>query len=261
MFLEMGEYVKSLLIVCPLVFLAGFVDAIAGGGGLISLPAYLFAGVPSHMAIGTNKFAMSIGTATASANYIKAKKVNFSIAIWSMLGALAGASIGSNIALLIPDKVLTMMMVAALPVVAVFILTRKELRSDDIQLKEMGKVRFTITCIAIGLFIGMYDGMIGPGTGTFMILAFTSLIGLDMVTSSGCAKLSNLASNVASLFVFLFNGQINFALAIPAAICTTLGAVFGSKLAIKGGSKYIKVTIFLVLTMLFVKFGYELFVK
>ena len=100
-----------------------------------------------------------------------------------------------------------------------------------------------------------------PGTGTFMILAFTSLIGLDMVTSSGCAKLSNLASNVASLFVFLFNGQINFALAIPAAICTTLGAVFGSKLAIKGGSKYIKATIFLVLTMLFVKFGYELFVK
>ena len=255
----MGEYVKSLLIICPLVFTAGFVDAIAGGGGLISLPAYLFAGVPSHMAIGTNKFAMSIGTATASANYIRAKKVNFSIAIWSMLGALAGAATGSKIALLIPDKILTMMMVAALPVVAVFILTRKELRSDDIKPKEMSRVKFVITCIAIGLFIGMYDGMIGPGTGTFMIIAFTSLIGLDLVTSSGCAKLSNLASNVASMLVFLLSGQINFKLAIPAAVCTTLGAVIGSKLAIKGGSKYIKVVIFLVLGMLFVKFGYELF--
>ena len=84
----MGAYVKSLLIICPLVFTAGFVDAIAGGGGLISLPAYLFAGVPSHMAIGTNKFAMSIGTATASANYIRAKKVNFSIAVCIALDSL-----------------------------------------------------------------------------------------------------------------------------------------------------------------------------
>jgi len=252
------EYLKSLLIICPLVFTAGFVDAIAGGGGLISLPAYLFAGVPSHMAIGTNKLAMSIGTATASANYIKAKKVNYSIAVWSMLGALAGAATGSRIALFISDKVLTMMMVGALPIVAVFILTRKELRSDDIQLREMSRTRFVITCVAIGFFIGVYDGMIGPGTGTFMILAFTSLIGLDLVTASGCAKLSNLASNVASLVVFAISGQINFALGIPAAICTTLGAFIGSKLAIKGGSKYIRIIIFLVLAMLFVKFGYEL---
>lgn len=257
----MGEYLKSLLIICPLVFTAGFVDAIAGGGGLISLPAYLFAGVPSHMAIGTNKFAMSIGTATASANYIRARKVNFSIAIWSMLGALVGAATGSRIALLISDRILTMMMLGALPVVAVFIATRKELRSDDIQRKEMGRTRFLITCIAIGLFIGMYDGMIGPGTGTFMILAFTSLLGLDLVTSSGCAKLSNLASNVASLCVFAISGQINFSLGIPAAICTTLGAFLGSRLAIKGGSRYIRIIIFLVLAMLFVKFGYELLAK
>lgn len=254
----MGEYVTSLLIICPLVFAAGFVDAIAGGGGLISLPAYLFAGVPSHMAIGTNKLAMSIGTATASANYIKAKKVDFSIAVWSVIGALMGAAMGSRIALLISDKVLTMMMLGALPVVAIFILTRKELRSDEIDPKEMGRTRFAITCLAIGLFIGMYDGMIGPGTGTFMILAFTSLLGLDLVTSSGCAKLSNLASNVASLLVFAVSGQINFSLGIPAAICTTAGAFIGSKLAIKGGSKYIRIIIFLVLAMLFVKFGYEL---
>ena len=257
----MGEYVTSLLIICPLVFAAGFVDAIAGGGGLISLPAYLFAGVPSHMAIGTNKLAMSIGTATASANYIKAKKVDFSIAIWSVIGALMGAAMGSRIALLISDKALTMMMLGALPVVAIFILTRKELRSDEIEPKEMGRTRFVITCLAIGLFIGMYDGMIGPGTGTFMILAFTSLLGLDLVTSSGCAKLSNLASNVASLLVFAVSGQINFSLGIPAAICTTAGAFIGSKLAIKGGSKYIRIIIFLVLAMLFVKFGYELFAK
>ncbi len=254
----MSEYLKTLLIICPLVFTAGFVDAAAGGGGLISLPAYLFAGVPVHTAAGTNKFAMSIGTTMASVNYMRAGKVNYATAVWSMLGALCGAAAGSRAATLISDRYLTMLMLAVLPVVAVFIATRKELRSDAVQKKEMSRRRFAATGLCIGLFAGMYDGLVGPGTGTFMILAFTGFLGLDLVTSSGCAKLSNLASNIGSLTVFALNGMVDLRLGIPAAGCTVLGAYAGSRLAITGGAKYIRLIIFFVLALLFVKFGYEL---
>lgn len=254
----MNEYLRTLLIICPLVFTAGFVDAVAGGGGLISLPAYLFAGVPVHVAAGTNKFAMCIGTSTASYNYIRAKKVNYSIAVWSMLGALVGASIGSKLATLISDEHLTFLMLAVLPVVAIFIVTRKELTSDDVQMKELSRRKFVAISVCIGLFSGIYDGLVGPGTGTFMILAFTGFLGLDLVTSSGCAKLSNLASNIGSLAVFASSGMVDLRLGIPAACFTTLGAYTGSRLAIAGGAKYIRIIIFFVLIMLFVKFGYEL---
>ena len=116
-----------------------------------------------------------------------------------------------------------------------------------------------ITAIGIGLVIGCYDGLIGPGTGTFLMLCFTGLLGLDLLVSGGCAKVANLASNLASAAVYLFNGKAMYSLLIPAAICSIAGGWLGSRFAIKGGSKRIRKVMFLVLLMLLVKMIYDYF--
>ncbi len=245
-------------IVCPLVFLAGFVDSIAGGGGLISLPAYLLAGLPAHYAIGTNKTAMSIGTLTAAVKYLKAGKIDLRVGILSAAGSFLGASGGSALALMIPDSILKMIMLAILPVVAVFLLIKKDFGEAVDSSKKISAQRLTVSSLVIGLVIGCYDGLIGPGTGTFFILVFTALLGFDLLKSSGCAKAANLASNVASMIVFSVNGKVLFPLAIPAAFFAVAGNYCGARLAISGGSKYVRYAIFLVIGLLFIKMASEL---
>ena len=257
----MGELIRQLLIICPFIFLAGFVDSIAGGGGVISLPTYLFAGLPAHLAAGTNKFAMCLGTTMASVNYLRAKKVHLQVALFSVVGAFIGSAIGARTALFVSEEVLKNIMLFVLPIIAVFMLlkdkifNRRRLKETALteQISLSGK-KVAVLSLVIGLVIGVYDGMIGPGTGTFLILAYSWFLGMDLVTGSGCAKLCNLASNVAALIVYLIGGKVVFAIGIPAAICAILGNFVGSKLAIKGGAKYIRIVMILVFVLLFVKF-------
>ncbi len=254
----MSELLKMCLIICPLVFVAGFVDAIAGGGGLISLPAYLLAGLSAHLAIGTNKLAMSIGTFIAAGNYIKAKRFDLKVSLITAAGSFFGALIGSSLALMISDHVLKIIMLTILPAVAIFMLVKKDFGKADNEPKQLSPRRLTGSSLLIGLVLGCYDGLIGPGTGTFLILAFTALMGFDLLKSSGCAKVVNLASNVAALIVFILNGKVLFAVAIPAAVCAMAGNYAGAKLAIRGGSKYVRYTMFLVIGLLIVKMAADL---
>lgn len=243
---------KMYLIVCPLVFLAGFVDSIAGGGGLISLPAYLLAGLPAHFAMGTNKTAMSVGTFASALKYLRAGKTDLKVGGFSALGSLIGASLGSMLALMIPDSVLKIIMLAVLPAVAIFLIVKKDFGAKSDTERKLSLKRIIITAFIIGLVIGCYDGLVGPGTGTFLILAFTGFLGFDLLKSSGCAKVANLASNIASLVIFSISGKVLVPLAIPAAAFAVAGNWLGTKLAIKGGSKYIRYTIFLVIGLLFI---------
>ena len=255
----MNELLKMLLIICPLVFTAGFVDAVAGGGGLISLPAYMLAGLPTHQAAGCNKFSASLGTTVATVNYIKSGKVKFRIAIVAAIGAIIGSSMGTNLALLISDKLLKGMMVVIIPVVAIFLVTQKHLGKEDKE--EQGEERSllvqSIISSIIGLVIGCYDGLIGPGTGTFLMIAFSLILRMDLVTSSGCAKVANLASNLTSVIIYTLGGKVIFMLAIPAAICSMLGGYLGSRFAIKGGSQKVRYVMFVVIGLLFVKTAFE----
>lgn len=252
----MPELLKICLIVCPLVFLGSFVDSIAGGGGIITLPAYMLAGLPIHTAAGTNKLVAMFGSVTASAEYFRSGNVMLKIALLSALGSVAGAVIGTNLALLIPPATLEIVMMIVLPVVAVFLSLNKNFGMDH-KPKLFSKVMESSTALAIGLVIGCYDGLIGPGTGTFLILCFSGIMGLDLLVSGGCAKVSNMASNIASGIVFLFNGKAMYSLLLPAAIFSILGSYFGSKFAIKGGSKRIRSVMFVVLGMLFIKMIYD----
>ncbi len=246
------------IVVCPLVFLAGFVDSVAGGGGLISLPAYLFVGLPPHLASGTNKMVNCVGTGLATWKYYKSGKIRLTLALCAALGALAGAALGTRIALLINPDIFQILLLVALPVAAGLILLKKDFGTadDEPPIPETGKNQ--AICLAIGLVMGCYDGMIGPGTGTFMIMLFTAILGMDLLTASGCAKMGNLASNCASAVLWLLNGQVMLTLFIPGTLCNLLGNYLGARYAIHGGSKKVRSMIFVVLGLLFVKFFYEL---
>lgn len=253
----MNEVVRMLLIVCPLIFLAGFVDAVAGGGGIISLPAYFLAGLPAHIAAGTNKVSAGCGTIIAAVKYLRDGKVKLRIAVFSAIGAVVGAMIGTHLALFISEQLLQGLMLVAIPLVAIFLVTQKGLGKETNE-KEMSISKQSIIATLIGLVIGCYDGLIGPGTGTFLILAFSALLGLELVTSSGCAKVSNLASNLTSMSIYILNGKVLFWLALPAAVCAMLGGYVGARFAIKGGAKNVRYVMFIVLALLFGKTFLEL---
>ena len=233
-----------LLIICPLVFIAGFIDAVAGGGGLVSLPAYLFAGVPIHIAYGTNKFANCIGTGMASAKFLKSGNIKLKPALISATGALIGSWVGAQLVLLLDEKYLQYSLMIILPIVAIFLLFNRNF-GQDINIKEVPIRKLYIISFIIGLIIGVYDGFFGPGTG--------SICGFNMITASGNAKIVNLASNLAALVVYILNGKVSFMIGIPAAIFAVLGNYIGAHFAINKGSKFIKPVIILVIAMLFIK--------
>lgn len=244
------------LLVCPMLFLAGFVDSVAGGGGLISLPAYLFVGVPVHLASGTNKTVNAIGTGTAAWRYLRSGKVELRTAVLAAAGALTGGALGARLALWCSEQVLQACVLAALPVAAAVMVWKRDLgqtRSDRWTPRQHAALS-----ALIGLCMGAYDGLIGPGTGTFMILAFTLVLGMDLLTASGCAKAANLASNVASAVVWIAGGKVYWQLAVPAVVCCVAGNWCGARYAIRGGSTKVRRMIFVVLGLLFLKMGWEL---
>ena len=252
----MYSYKIMLLIICPLVFCAGFVDAIAGGGGIISLPAYIFAGVPIHIAYGTNKFANCIGTCVASVKFLKSGNIKMISALLSALGALIGSWFGAQLVLFLDEKYLKYCLLIILPMVAVFLLFNGRFKAGE-SIKEVSNKKVYPLSIIIGIVIGAYDGFFGPGTGTFLVLAFTSFLGFNLITASGNAKVVNLASNFAALIAYILKGKVFFMIGIPAAICAALGNYLGAQLAIKNGSKVIKPIMVIVIAMLFIKVIYS----
>ncbi len=252
----MNEFLKTCLIVCPLIFLTGFVDSVAGGGGLISLPAYMLVGIPIHLASGTNKVVNGVGTAVAAWRYFREGKVDLRASAWSAAGALAGAAAGARLALWCPERILHTVMLIALPLVAVVLAVRKDFGRTPVP-RNWTKRRERWLSLAIGLGIGMYDGLIGPGTGTFLAMAFTLVLGMDLLTATGCAKVANLASNAASAAVWILGGKVLWRLAAPAVVCSILGSLCGTRYAIRGGSEKVRHMIFVVLGLLFVKMIWE----
>ena len=237
-------------IVCPLCFLAGFVDSVAGGGGLISLPAYYLAGLPPVLAAGTNKLSACLGTLAASGQFLKGKQVALPVALLAALGAFPGSWLGTAVLQRIPEETIRVMMIAAIPVVAVLVLRKNKSLGNACRVPEK---LYLPTAFGIGLLVGFYDGLVGPGTGTFLILMFTMILGLDAVLASGTAKLVNLASNVASLTEMLLAGKVLFALGLPAAACAIAGNLLGASMTLKKGTGFIRRMLLVVLALLLAK--------
>lgn len=241
-----------LCIICFFVFLAGFVDAAAGGGGLISLPAYIATGMPAHVAYGCNKFSSACGTTLASLRFFRNRAMDVQIALLAAIGSFAGSGVAARIVLLLDDAVLKRIVIIFLPVAALVIFLNRDYGETN-QSDSLSKRRKFLLALVIGLLIGFYDGMVGPGTGTFAIIAFSILMKYDLKTASGNAKILNLASNYASLITYALSGNILWTVAVPAAVCNVLGSYFGSGMALKKGAAFIRPMILVVMILLMIK--------
>ena len=243
---------QMFLIVCPMLFLAGLVDAIGGGGGLISLPAYLLAGVPIHQTIATNKLSSTCGTALATARFIREGLVNWRLAVPTILVAMLGSSLGANLSMMVADGVMEMVLFIVLPVVA-FVVLNPKIFHDNEETDLVLDRKLWITAIVSAFVVGVYDGFYGPGTGTFLIIAFTVFAKLDIRTSNAQAKVINLTTNITSLAIFLMSGQVVVLLGLAAAVCNMAGNYVGAGLALTKGSRITRPVIVLVLGLLFLK--------
>lgn len=241
----------TFLIVCPLVFLAGFVDAIAGGGGLISLPAYMFAGIPVHNAIATNKLSSVTGTFVSTFRLVKNKHVDWGLVPGTVICALFGSVIGANLALVISDRVLKTVLVFVLPVVAVCVLRDKDFETVIPEGFTRKKQYLIMAVCSLG--IGIYDGFYGPGTGTFLLLVFTKLGKLNMEKATGNVKVVNLSSNISALVTFILAGKILWGLGLAASCFSIAGHYVGAGMVVNNGVKIIKPIILVVLVLLLIK--------
>lgn len=245
------------LLVCPLVGLAGFVDSIAGGGGLISLPAYLISGLPVHTCIATNKMSSSMGTTIATARYALSGYIDWHLAVFCVIAGLGGSALGAKIALLISDTLFRMLMLVILPLTALYVLRRKNL-FDDTDQKPLPFAQMAAFASVIAFALGLYDGFYGPGTGTFLILLLTRFAHLDLHRANGVTKVINLSSNIGSLAVYLASGQVLLPLGLCAGAFSILGNYLGSKCFTQKGSKIARPIILLVLTVFFIRTLLEL---
>ncbi len=244
------------LIVCPLAFIAGFVDSIAGGGGLISLPAFIFAGLPVHQAIGTNKLASTMGTTIATIRYAINGYMVKAFVIVGVACGLSGSWIGSNLALMASDTVLKAIMLIALPFIAFFVLKTKDLDAFSKEPLPQGKA-MAITAI-IALVVGVYDGFYGPGTGTFLMMLLPALAHQDVRTAAGTTKAINLSTNVAALVVFLVNGAVLLPLGLAAGAFNIIGNYIGSGKFTKAGSSIVRPIMLVVLVLFAAKLIFDL---
>lgn len=250
-----GYSIWLVALICVGVFLAGFVDAIGGGGGIIAVPMYLLAGLPTHLALGTNKLSSCIGTAVSTFRYVRSGFVNWPLAVPSILLALIGSHLGTRLQLMLDERYLKYMLLVVLPVVAVVLLRQKKLP------EQPGDIRPWLQRAIVwgaSLIVGAYDGFYGPGTGTFLLLIFCGLAKLDVRTASGNVKLVNLASNLGALLTSLLAGKVLLPIGLIAGVFSIAGHYIGAGLTIKNGSKIVRPVIFVVLALLAVKVVVEL---
>lgn len=235
---------------CALLFVAGFVDAIAGGGGLISTPAFLFAGLPLHAVIGTNKLANSMGTALVTWKFAKEGYMKWELVVPSVILALAGSFLGSSLSVLTDEAILRVVMLAIIPVAAFYTFHSKNLGEG----KDAWSDRTcAILCAAVAFTVGFYDGFYGPGTGTFLMLLLTGVAHLHVNRAAGVTKAINLTTNITALVVFLANGTVFIPLGLLAGCCNLVGSYLGANLFAEKGMAVVRPVILVVLFLFALK--------
>lgn len=251
----------TLAILCLAAFTAGFVDAIVGGGGLIQLPIalVLLPSFPVASVVGSLKIPSFSGTAFAAVQYIRKVKLQWKLLLMMMLLATLSAFVGSSLLTKVHNDFMKPILLVVLSLVAVYSYTKKNFGQHVS--KELSKGRIVNYAIIISIIIGFYDGFIGPGTGSFLILAFITIIGIDFLHASANAKMVNLATNAGSIVLFLIKGTIIWSIAIPMAICNAIGGIVGAKLAINKGNKFIRVFFLIVVIGTLIRFAYDVFIR
>lgn len=244
----------TLLIVCPLVFLGGLVDAIAGGGGLITLPGYLIAGVPAHVALGTNKLSSAMGMCISTVRLYRGGFIDLRLAGVPIAAAFIGSLVGARAALMVPETVFQLILIFCLPVVAILVMRKKALLPDT---QEMEIARRWLLLGVCAFICGTYDGFYGPGAGAFMLLAFSAIAKLGVRDASGQMKIVNFASGLAALATFAVAGEVDWILGLAAGVFGIVGHYIGAGLVMKNGSRVVRPIIIVVLAILFIKTAWD----
>ena len=237
--------------------LAGLVDAVVGGGGLIQIPTLftVFPGATPATLFGTNKVASIFGTGNAALRYMKAIRVPWQAALPAAFAAFVFSYFGAMTVALLPKALLRPVMLVLLILVALYTLARKDFGSVD-ENRIHGR-RDTVVALLLGAAIGFYDGFFGPGAGSFLIFLFVRFFGLDFLRASGAAKIVNVATNAAALLYFLPNGNVLPTVALLMAVANVTGSQIGARLAIRHGSGFVRRVFLVVVTALIGKFGYD----
>jgi uncharacterized membrane protein YfcA len=249
----------TLLFLAVLAFMAGFIDAVVGGGGLIQIPALLItlpnASVPTIF--GTNKISALAGTSMAAFQYSKRIKFNIKLLITISVASFIASYFGAKIVSIINPATLKPIVLIILIVIAGYTFMKKDL--GKVVTKHLSLSSQLIFGAVIGLVIGFYDGFFGPGTGSFFVMAFVLILGFEFVQASAYAKIVNCMTNISALVVFIRQGNFILGIAILMAIFNIAGSVIGSKIALKRGNSFIRVFFLIVVTIMIVRYGYDVF--
>lgn len=253
-------HLATILLVLVAGFAAGWVDAVVGGGGLLQLPALLLVpGITPVEALATNKLGSIFGTTTSAVTYYRRAHPDLRTALPMAAIALGGSFGGAILAASLPSSVFKPIIVAALVAVAIFTALKPSVGTLT-QLRHRG-IRHYGTAAGIGLVIGFYDGLIGPGTGSFLIIAMVTLLGYNFLGASAKAKIVNMATNFGALMFFLPNGSILWGLGLLLGVANMAGGYTGSRMAISQGSRFIRIVFLAVVGALIIKLGYDVWVE
>lgn len=234
-------------------------DAVVGGGGLVQLPALLLAGVSPVQALATNKMSSVFGTASAAVAYARAVKPDRVPAVAAVVSAVVFAGLGAAVAAAVPADALIPVILVVLVGVGVLVAVRPGFGAVARPWRGTPG-RKAAAVVAGGVVIAFYDGVMGPGTGTFLIIVFTSVLGLDLVGASATAKIVNMGTNVGALVFFAWQGHVLWALGLGMAVCNVAGAQVGARMAVRRGAGFVRVVLLVVVAGLVVRLGYDRFV-
>ena len=253
--------VETILLLCLAAFAAGFVDAVVGGGGLIQTPAalVLLRSYPVVNAIGSVKIPSFSGTFFASIQYLKRIRVHRPLAEVMCVIAFFSSMGGSLLLTRVSSQFMKPVLLVVLIAVAIYTYSKKNF-GQAVQKKHSARKELLVGA-AVSALIGFYDGFIGPGTGSFFILAFVALLGFDFLRASAHAKLVNLATNLGSIVLFTAKGKIIWAVALPMAACNALGGLLGARTALAKGNQFIRIFFLLVVIGTLLRFAYDIFIK
>lgn len=251
----------TLIFLCLAAFSAGFVDAIVGGGGLIQTPAALVL-LPNYAVstlIGTLKISAFSGTGFAAFQYLKKVTID-----WKLLGLMAviafvSAFLGSTVLTMVSNDFMKPLLLVVLSLLAVYTFAKKDFGQR--QARQLPAKKQLLYVAGISMCVGFYDGFIGPGTGSFFVLAFIAILGFDFLHASANAKMVNLATNFGSICLFALKGKIIWSIALPMAVCNAFGGWVGAKLAIKKGNGFIRIFFLVVVLGTLLRFGYDVFFR
>lgn len=238
-------------------FVAGFVDAIVGGGGLVQVPALfiVFPHFPVPAVIGTNRFASVMGTSVAALQYARNVKISWRVALAAGGGAAVMSFLGAKLSSLLPAEVLKPIILVLMASMAVYTFRRKNLGQED-HLRFTGGMLLGVS-LCIGAMTGFYNGFIGPGTGSLLVFGFVSIIGYSFLHASAISKMVNVIADAASLLFFIRGGFVRYEIALPMMVCNMAGSFLGSRMAILRGSSFVRLVFLGIVLALILRFGYD----